>query len=157
VKSETQRLWYVRLAEQVRGPFPTAAIVQDLALGRLPADVQLSSDRMTWATAADLEAFAGLLDADSSDAWAEERRQALRRWADERAGAGEPAKGANSTEAERRRRDHGSQRAKARLEPQGVERRTWLVFAGLAALIVTLVTLVWWLGAGSAPAIKLLK
>jgi hypothetical protein len=160
LKSETQRLWYVRLAEQVRGPFPSAAVAQDLALGRLPADAELSTDLVSWARAADLEAFSGLLQADQSDSWAEERRQALRRWADERDGqerrAAPGESGARRAGGERRHGDT-NQRSTAPLAIRVGQGRGWLAIASLVALLLGLLVLAWVLGPGNAPEIKLLK
>jgi len=157
VKTETQRLWYVRVAERVRGPFPTAAIAQDLVLGRLPAEVDLSTDRVTWARAADLEAFSGLLQpGPADDSWAEERRSAMRRWADQRSGADEDANTAGTTPAERRQGNRGSWRPKQQLESRLGQQHSWLAVAAVAALLVALLALAW-LGTGGAPAIKLLK
>jgi hypothetical protein len=159
LKSETQRLWYVMRAGAVRGPFPTAAVAQDLATGRLPADVQLSTDRVSWSQATDLDAFSDLLQpGQSDDGWAEERRRALRRWADERDGqerravAGEG--GARRTGAERRQGEGGARAAPLRVpEPKS---RGWLVVASLIALLAGLILLAL-LGPGGAPEIKLLK
>ncbi len=159
MKSETQRLWYVMQAGAVRGPFPTAAVAQDLATGRLPADVQLSTDRVSWSQAIALDAFSDLLQPVESDGgWAEERRRALRRWADERDGQERRAVpdegGARRTGAERRQWEGTGRAAPLRVpERKG---RGWLVVASVLALLLGLILLAL-LDPGSAPEIKLLK
>jgi hypothetical protein len=154
LNSETQRLWYIRLAEQVRGPFPTQAVVQDLALGRLPPEAEFSNDRVSWTRAVDTEAFSRLTQADPSDGWAEERRRAFERWADERQG---PDRRSVRRPTSERRRNEGSERPRAGRDARPVQQRWWLVFATLAALLLSLLALAWLLGPGSPPAIKLLK
>jgi hypothetical protein len=146
-------------AGAVRGPFPTAAIAQDLATGRLPADVHLSTDRVSWSQATDLDAFSDLLQpAQTDDGWAEERRRALRRWADERDGRERravPDEGGTRRTGTERRQGEGTSRAVSALvpEPKG---RGWLVAASLLALLMGLVLLAF-LSPGSAPEINLLK
>lgn len=159
MSGETQRLWYVQRGEEVRGPFPTAAVAQDLATGRLPADAQLSTDQVSWARAADLDAFSRFLHPDESDGWAEERRQALQRWADERDGQerrATPAEAGARRAGGDRRREQSNGRA---LHPQAPREqpRNWLVVATLVALLLGLVLLALQLGTGGAPEIKLLK
>lgn len=162
LSSGTQRLWYVRLGHQVEGPFPTAAVAQDLALGRLTPETLLSADRLTWTPASNLDAFSDLLHPSDSDAWAEQRRQALRRWADQRQGEERRTQpdevGARRAGGDRRQggssREHG---ARPRYRSQITQGRTWVVLGGLAALLIGLVLLALLLGPGSAPAIRLLK
>jgi hypothetical protein len=160
--SEIQRLWYVRLAEEIRGPFPTAAVVQDLALGRLPPETLLSTDGVGWAPAAELEAFSQLLQPGDRDAWAEERRQALRRWADERGGqerGATPAEpGARRAGVDRRRADANPRGATPRtLLSQGAQGRGWLVVGSLAAVVLLLLLLALFVGPTSTLEVRLLK
>jgi hypothetical protein len=42
------RLWYVRRADAIRGPFPFGQISREILLGRLRADDELSHDREQW-------------------------------------------------------------------------------------------------------------
>jgi hypothetical protein len=154
-------LWYVRSPDGGRqGPFPAAAVAQDLAVGRLPADVLVSADCINWVRAAETEAFADLLQPDASDAWAEERRRALRRWADERTGRERrthPAI-AGTRRAGGDRRQGGDDWSRpprtGRLPRHG---RAWVVIGGLALLLGGLVALAMILGPGSTPEIRLLK
>jgi hypothetical protein len=160
LKSETERLWYVRLAGQVRGPFPSPAIIQDLAVGRLPADTELSTDRINWAQPAELEVFSRLLQPDESDAWAEERRQALGRWADERDGRERRALDRESGTTRRMDRRAGDNLQRTTRTPRLAKALVgpgWLVAGSLVVLLVGLVVLALLLGSGSAPEIKLLK
>ena len=46
--SSKHKLWYVRRREDVRGPFPTAAISQFLLLGRLHKKDEVSEDKVAW-------------------------------------------------------------------------------------------------------------
>lgn len=160
--SETQRLWYVRLAGEVRGPFPTAAVIQDLALGRLAPDTLLSTDRIGWAPAGDLETFSHLLQPSDPDAWAEERRRALRRWAEER--GGEERRGAaalpdgQGTRVDRRHGEGSPRAATTRTSPsQAGQGRAWLVVGGLAVFVLLLLLLALLVGPNTAPEVRLLK
>jgi hypothetical protein len=156
--TDTQRLWYLRLGGQIRGPFPTAAVAQDLASGRLPPHALLSADQISWIPASGIEAFSQLLQPGASDAWADERRQALRRWADERSGQ-ERRTSADARGGGDRRREAGSARAVVDgVSPsRAAQGRTWLVIGGLAAAVLVLLLLAVVFGPAGTPEVRLLK
>ena len=133
LKSEPHRLWHVRLAGTVSGPFPTAAIAQDLVLGRLPADVEISSDRIGWSLATELPSFSGLVFPGLTDGWANERREALRRWADQRGGQDRRASGPRA-EPDRRRTCSWQRTIPLRRHP-GAYRAGWAAVASLGVIL----------------------
>jgi hypothetical protein len=140
VKTETHRfwhvrgLWHVRLAGAVRGPFPTAAIAQDLVLGRLPSDVEVSGDMVAWTPAAETDGFSCLRLPRQADAWAVERREALRRWADQRSGQDRRASGPRPEPD--RRRAGGWRRTISLARHSGAG--GWVSVASLGAVLVGL-------------------
>ncbi len=151
--SETHRLWHVRLAGTVSGPFPTAAVAQDLVLGRLPRDVEVSGDTVAWSPAAEADAFSCLLLPSQANAWAVERREALRRWADQRGGQDRRTSGTRPGPDRRRawvrrRRLQVPERPVFPLE-------SWMAVAGLGAVLVGLALAAATLG--QAPPIYLLR
>lgn len=86
------RLWYLRREDRVSGPFPVAAVRQDLLLGRLRASDVASPDREQWAPLSSFDEFR-LPPAEpepADPAWREERARARMRWADQRREAGRP-------------------------------------------------------------------
>lgn len=85
------RLWYVRDAAGIRGPFPEPMICRFIVLGRLRQDDEVSLDRSFWSPAGEVpelsRALHELLEAHGAtgDAqWSEERAKAALRWLDER-------------------------------------------------------------------------
>ncbi len=84
---EKRKLWYIRRKEDVRGPFPTAAISQYLVLGRLhPAD-EISIDKRVWQRIADVpELTPDVMTRDQDDPKNRSDLEATRLGADERTG-----------------------------------------------------------------------
>jgi hypothetical protein len=157
---EKHRLWYVKEGDRVTGPFPTAAVVQDLLLGRLGASTLLSQDQSQWSPASALEEFCEAI----RSARAEQQRwKAVRRWAEQRHGPDRRAHphraGGRRTGRDRRRKGDSSRRAAARRAPpsESASRRPWRVVAGLLLAIAVLILVAFALGPGTAPEIKLLR
>ncbi len=80
------RLWYVLRGGEVTGPYPRAAMDQDLLLGRLHHLDLVSPDRERWAP---LDTWPELgtpqaAEPSSDDQWQAERNSARLRWADQR-------------------------------------------------------------------------
>lgn len=144
-------LWYFRRGDKVAGPFPAHLISDQLLLGRLKPDDEVSADKMVWQRLADvaelvpreLPALQAETDPEQRR-WLEERLKAAHRWADER------------THEERRHRDEAGPAAERR---HGVEdpdvlalphmhpalamvRSKWR-YIGAAAAILTIVLAVW--------------
>jgi hypothetical protein len=149
--SGTHRLWHVRLAGAVSGPFPTAAIAQDLVLGRLPWDVEISGDMVAWGPAAEADAFSCLLLPSQADAWAGERREALRRWADQRGGRDRRTSGPRSGPDRRRARSWRRTVSLSRRPGAG----GWVAVASLGAVLFGLALVAAMLG--HAPPVHLLQ
>ena len=88
------RLWNVRKAGSVLGPFPTGAIVADRLVGRISPLDELSPDGEEWRA---FDAWPELTTAltssgasaasDAEPQWLRERARARLRWMDERSGA----------------------------------------------------------------------
>lgn len=86
----TQPLWYLRQADQLRGPFPAPVITQYLTLGRLTPDSLISLDGQSWFSIRDSGHFQTTLEAltqgnpPEESGWDKEREEARKRWLDER-------------------------------------------------------------------------
>jgi hypothetical protein len=78
-------LWYIRNKNKVVGPFPTGQIQQEILLGRIAMQAEVSQDKEDWKP---LRQFPQLipetLKGDAADEHTRERLAAARRWADER-------------------------------------------------------------------------
>ena len=149
-----RKLWYVRRKEDVRGPFPTAAISQYLVLGRLhPAD-EVSLDKEVWQKIGEIpELTPEVLKADLDDPVNQSNLEATRRGDDERTGEDRREHLKQTAEdrrrAERRaeetadmmehRQDRASRKLKAMEEANQTQMRVMvgvlvLVLAGLGGL-----------------------
>jgi hypothetical protein len=149
------RLWYVSREGKVTGPFPEAALAQDLLLGRLDPHTSISVDQENWAAASTFPAFRAMPDPGLAgvEDWAAQRREAARRWADQRSGedrrdgddaAGEPGRRTGSD-----RRHSGTDRHP--VEPRqplsaSNNRLAWMLGLGLAALLVLLLVMAYFFG-----------
>jgi hypothetical protein len=155
--------WYVRKEGQVRGPYPTGALVQERLVGRLADADLVSLDQVDWRP---LAAWPELLDAifqstpppagSDPEVWVAERTHARVRWADQRSGEErrEGAPGPDELEASRRQREvdrrasapplQRAPRMGKRADLFGANLPIWglvAVLLGLAALIGVLVYL----------------
>ena len=155
------RLWYIKRGEQVAGPFPEAALRQDLLLGRLDPGTGVSTDQESWGPARSYAEFSGVVDPppsgagvqDGADDWAAERREATRRWADERSGqdrrGSEEAPGEAGRRAGGERRNSGTERppAEPRESPsEGSNRMAWRVTLVIVLVLVALLVLAYVFG-----------
>jgi hypothetical protein len=78
-------LWYVRNKNKVIGPFPTGQIQQEILLGRISVQAEVSKDKEDWRPLRQCpQLIPTALKADAADEHARERLAAARRWADER-------------------------------------------------------------------------
>jgi len=142
-----RRLWYVKQSDEPVGPFPEAALIQDLLLGRLTRDTPVSEDRASWVSLGSVADAAKPRDAHAmpapdSASWEEERRRALLRWADQRRGAdrgGSVAEQGSGQRQERRETPSAAIRSAARNSPS-VERigRAWAWRLGLVLIALAL-------------------
>lgn len=117
------RLWYVRHAEAISGPFPVGALVQEDALGRLAGASGVSVDGERWLQPAQFHAI--LRDADPvsrdansacpADEWSGQRAMARARWADQRSGADRRACRASVSSDRRATPDRRAQSAGTRI------------------------------------------
>jgi len=149
------RLWYVSRGGKVTGPYPHAAIVQDLLLGRLDPETRISVDQENWAAAGSFSELIATTDSSpAGDAeWAAQRREAARRWADQR-GSEDRRDGADTvdelgrrTGAERRNSGTDRHTIEAR-QPlsTGNSRVAWTLGLALALLLVVLLALAYFFG-----------
>lgn len=77
--------WYIRINNEIKGPFPAGQISQSLILGRFSLQDEVSLDREQWKRIANVpDLVPDVLKADPHDEEAQERLKAARRWADER-------------------------------------------------------------------------
>lgn len=82
----SHQLWYTRRNDDVRGPFPQRVIAQYLLIGRLHDSDEVSLDRKSWKKINEVaELIPDVLKADLTDPVAQDRLEAARRAADERA------------------------------------------------------------------------
>lgn len=107
-----KHLWYTRRGEEVRGPFPVGLVTRYLLLGRILAEDELSTDRITWQRADSVwEIKADAMRQSTGGGMDSPRLEAARRWEDERRGFDRRA--AQSPEIEKLHRD----------KRRGIERR----------------------------------
>lgn len=78
------RLWYVRRAGNVRGPFPEGQISSEILLGRIIADDELSRDRTDWKRLGELPQLVPGIMRQADNDTAEQRRVLARLREDER-------------------------------------------------------------------------
>lgn len=77
--------WYIRINNEIKGPFPAGQISQSLILGRFSLQDEVSLDREEWKRILNVPVLVpDVLKADPNDEEAQERLKAARRWADER-------------------------------------------------------------------------
>ncbi len=141
LNSDKRELWYVRQQRGISGPFPTAALAQDLLLGRLAFDVSVSTDTVHWVRACEVPALSPR-QAGAGD-WAEQRLQAAHRWADQRSGRdrrqgdGADMSHGHQRGADRRQSPASSRESVAPRTPQSdaVRRRAWLIVLSLVAAV----------------------
>lgn len=160
------RLWYVRDAQGVRGPFPEPLVCRYLLLGRFRRSDQVSLDGSYWREIAAVpelqQALRQLLEAHGvpGDArWSEERAQAALRWLDERkapdprhAAAGGEAHGDERRSGDERRRTPEPQeqlvyrelRGTALARLRGYRERYGRIAAGLALAGLAVLALLLW-------------
>jgi len=91
-----QKLWYIKLGDEVQGPFPAKIITQRLLLNRVTIHDVVSLDKLSWLPIHEFEELLpqALPEGESIDSdadlealkWREERIRASRRWMDERSG-----------------------------------------------------------------------
>ena len=82
---KVRRLWFVRRNQDVRGPFPTAAIAQFLLIGRLHKADEVSLDREVWEQIGSVpELVPHVMKADLTDPVNQSNLEASRHGADER-------------------------------------------------------------------------
>jgi hypothetical protein len=140
------RLGFVRHGGCVAGPFPRRAIRDDWLVGRLPADAEVTSNRIDWTRVASLSDPIPAPAAGADD-WAGERAEAARRWADSRGGI--DRRRADGGAAHPPRRKGGERRsarplvrrsiARGRPPIVVVDRRAWLrlwIAGGVVALLL---------------------
>jgi hypothetical protein len=141
LNSNKRELWYVRQQSGVSGPFPTAALAQDLLLGRLAFDVSVSTDGVHWVRACEVPALSPR-QAGPED-WGEQRLRAARRWADQRSGRDRrQSNGADLSRGHQRGSDRRQSPAPSRdsVAPrtphsEAVRRRAWVIVLSLAAAV----------------------
>lgn len=163
----TLNLWYIQTSAGVQGPFPAGQVAQYVELGRLGAEDKISPDGVHWVTVAGSGQFKEVLEVraralaaeasgeDASEAWARERALAHLRWADER-GAATPL-GANHSDTRAGesvarlslRQDHDLTQTQTR---QAVRRHPAYRYAGLAGLVLAVITVALWYGQHHQPA-----
>lgn len=91
-----QKLWYIKLGDEVQGPFPAKIITQRLLLNRVTIHDVVSLDKLAWLPISEFEELlpqalpeGGIIDPDTDQEalkWREERIKASHRWMDERTG-----------------------------------------------------------------------
>ena len=85
----TSKAWYIRSlsSKEVKGPFPTGQISQEMLLGRYKLDDEVSHDKEEWVAIRTVnELVPEIFFEDREDAGFKDRLAAARRWADERRG-----------------------------------------------------------------------
>ncbi len=83
MKKEAQ-LWYIKRKGQIKGPFPTGLMSQNILLGRIHPDDQISLDKQLWKKASSVKEVMPDVIKHRDDPNYKERLKAARRWADER-------------------------------------------------------------------------
>ncbi len=79
--------WYVRIENEVKGPFPEKQVQESVLLGRFELSTSVSKDREDWLPLRTFpELIPDVMKADISDPASRERLAAAKRWADERRG-----------------------------------------------------------------------
>jgi len=151
-----RKLWYVRRKDDVRGPFPCAAISQYILLGRLhPAD-EVSRDKIEWQRIADVpELTPEVMQQDQCDPKNQADLEVAMRGADERTGHDRRG-GLHMTEEERRHAErraaetaemmaHRQDRASRKLEAQEeANKKQSVVLIGLLAVLCSVLVLIFY-------------
>lgn len=83
-ETSQRRLWYVRRAGRVRGPFPPGQISREVLLGRIRGGDELSQDRESWHSLTDLPELVPETLRRTGGSDAQERRMLARLREDER-------------------------------------------------------------------------
>ena len=161
--------WYVNKEGQVRGPFPTGALVQDRLVGRLGDADLVGVDQVDWKPFASwpelTEALASAAQPAGGEEWNAERDLARMRWAEQRSGQDRRAVAASRTgepgAPEEQRQRPGTERrgnpvSTARRSKTGASRASgilsaeiplWVLLAGLAGFALLVAVLVYVFGA----------
>lgn len=155
---KTQKLWFIRSGQRVLGPFPGKLVARDILLGRHRSGDEASVDQVFWTPIEQLPELHPKLavkhriigSADAPLDWLKERREAAKRWADERTGQERrdviaPVK----TDEHRRGRDRRSQLEDASLLEIRQRHAAWELalryrrdrFIGIGLLLLALLAL----------------
>ncbi len=137
-------VWYIKRQGKIKGPFPAGQISQSLLLGRLVLQDEVSHDKQTWQTIAEVpELVPEVLKVEQLDPTQQERLRAARRWADERR---EDRRGESRSEVKDRRESASPLRdtSPSTHEMDSPWRVGNLIIPGLASLLlVGLIYAVW--------------
>jgi uncharacterized protein YjbI with pentapeptide repeats len=119
-----QRIWYVRKAGEVGGPYPVTILQRHLLLGRLHTDDEVSLDKLAWQRIGEIPEISSLPDAGLDPRhpvkrhWRKERQAAALRWIDERWGPDRRARKEGEQFADIEKRETGDRRQEP--EPEAI-------------------------------------
>ncbi len=137
--------WYIRRQSQheIKGPFPSGQISQELILGRYRLDDEVSHDKEEWQRIRDVaELVPDIFTADRQDPAFKQKLAAARRWADERRGVSdiepeqERRSGDGYEDEEIRRLHRMAIQAKKKTSPVVMLFQVAIVFAVVVSLVV---------------------
>lgn len=139
-----KRAWYIRSQPQgeIKGPFPSGQISQEILLGRYKIDNEVSHDKEEWVVIRDVpELLPEIFTENQDDPAFKDRLAAARRWADERRGVADidensERRSSTSYEAEEIKRLHRlASKAKKKVNPL-------VTFAQLSVVFLIIITIV---------------
>lgn len=137
--------WYIRSKSdgEVRGPFPSGQISQEMLLGRYKLDDEVSHDKEEWFAIRSIEEIVPDIYTENRDAPGfEDRLAAARRWADERRGIDEidvkteRRSGESYENAEIKRLHRLAEKAKKKTNPVTTFIQIATVFSIIAVMLV---------------------
>lgn len=138
--------WYIRSKSdgEIKGPFPSGQISQEMLLGRYKLDDEVSHDKEEWELIRNVAEIVPEIFTEDRDAPGfKDRLAAARRWADERRGVdeidthGERREGESYENAEIKRLHRLAEKTKSKANPVA----TFIQFAIVFAIVVTVVIL----------------
>ena len=142
----TTKAWYIRRQSNrdIKGPFPSGQISQEILLGRYQLDDEVSHDKAEWLRLGDIaELLPDILKEDQNEPGFNERLAAARRWADERRGVAEidvddKRRSSSSYESEEIKRLHRlATEAKKKSSPFSI----FLQFSIMLLVVITTIVL----------------
>lgn len=137
--------WYIRSQPEgeIKGPFPSGQISQEILLGRYKLDDEVSHDKEEWTVIRNIEEIVPEIFTEDSDAPGfNARLAAAQRWADERRGVddidvqGERRSGESYESAEIKRLHRLAEKTKKKPNPLITFVQFAMVLVGIAAIVI---------------------